>query len=115
MQTDAVLLHRSLLPDNACPVRIGTVCMQAGTPDSILGRLFSFGGSGLDPVNQMPQEPNQAPAPGQRRPLPTARQLSSIPKGGTETAWLYPSPQMFYNGAPSRPSLFSGSDEPPGV
>jgi len=55
--------------------------------------------SGLNPVNQMPREPNQAPAPGQRRPLPTARQLSSIPKGGTDSAWLYPSPQMFYNGA----------------
>jgi hypothetical protein len=79
----------------------------AGSPDSILQRLFGLGGGGsgggLDPVNQMPREPNQAPAPGQRRPLPTARQLSSIPKGGTDSAWLYPSPQMFFNGPPTRP------------
>ena len=47
----------------------------------------------------MPLEPNQQPFPGQRRPISTERQPSSIPKGGTANTWVYPSPQMFYNGA----------------
>ena len=47
----------------------------------------------------MPREPNQQPFPGQRRVISTHREASNIPKGGTDTAWLYPSPQMFYNGA----------------
>ena len=51
-----------------------------------------------DPRNQMPSEPNQQPCPGQRKLLPTARVASGIPKGGTDGTWLYPSPQMFYNG-----------------
>jgi cytochrome c heme-lyase len=51
-----------------------------------------------DPRNNMPVEPNQQPFPGQRKPISTERQVSSIPKGGTESSWVYPSPQMFYNG-----------------
>lgn len=53
----------------------------------------------LDPKNNMPLEPNQQPCPGQRRPLSTQRIQSTIPKGGTDSAWVYPSPQMFFNGA----------------
>lgn len=53
----------------------------------------------LDPKNNMPLEPNQQPCPGQRVPLSTERLQSNIPKGGTDTTWLYPSPQMFFNGA----------------
>ena len=53
-----------------------------------------------DPRNNMPVEPNQQPYPGQRKPISTERVVSSIPKGGTEATWVYPSPQMFYNGAP---------------
>ena len=52
----------------------------------------------------MPREPNQQPFPGQRRVISTHREASSIPKGGTDTTWLYPSPQMFYNGAFLLPS-----------
>ncbi|CAL8470776.1 g10318 [Coccomyxa elongata] len=51
----------------------------------------------LDPRNNMPIEPNQQPFPGQRKPISTERIVSSIPKGGTEGTWVYPSPQMFYN------------------
>jgi cytochrome c heme-lyase len=64
-------------------------------------------GGDIDPKNQMPVQPNQRPAPGQRYTLPTDRYRSSIPKATTtpgsanqseqEEAWLYPSPQMFYN------------------
>ncbi len=53
----------------------------------------------LDPKNNMPLEPNQQPCPGQKRLLSTDRQASNIPKGGTESTWVYPSPQMFFNGA----------------
>lgn len=51
---------------------------------------------GLDPTNNMPVNPNQRPAPGQENPLSTARVPSTIPKGGEETTWTYPSPQMFW-------------------
>jgi cytochrome c heme-lyase len=52
----------------------------------------------LDPRNNMPLEANQQPCPGQKDLLSTEREQSTIPKGGTSSTWLYPSPQMFYNG-----------------
>jgi cytochrome c heme-lyase len=52
----------------------------------------------LDPKNNMPLAPNQQPCPGQRRLLSTERIESNIPKGGTSETWVYPSPQMFFNG-----------------
>ena len=59
----------------------------------------------LDPKNNMPLEPNQQPCPGQKRLLSTERQASNIPKGGTESTWVYPSPQMFFNGEPPAETL----------
>lgn len=51
----------------------------------------------VNPLNMMPP-PNQQPAPDQPFPLPTARQISSIPKAGSEGEfWVYPSQQMFWN------------------
>lgn len=50
----------------------------------------------LDPTNNMPANPNQQPAPGQAKLLSTARVPSTIPKGGEENTWTYPSPQMFW-------------------
>lgn len=52
----------------------------------------------LDPKNNMPLAANQQPSPGQVKPLPTERAASTIPKGGTDDTWMYPSPQMFFNG-----------------
>lgn len=52
--------------------------------------------SDIDPKNMMPP-PNQMPSPGQPFDLPTHREVSTIPKGGTETNWVYPSQQMFWN------------------
>ena len=46
----------------------------------------------------MPLEANQQPFPGQKQLLSISRLQSSIPKGGTESTWVYPSPQMFFNG-----------------
>ncbi|OUC49705.1 cytochrome c/c1 heme lyase [Trichinella nativa] len=50
----------------------------------------------LDPANMMPPE-NQQPAPDQPFPLSTERELSSIPKAGSDENWMYPSAQMFWN------------------
>ena len=64
----------------------------------------------LDPRNNMPIEPNQRPTAGQKKFISTQRLSSTIPKGGTDTTWVYPSPQMFYNGVLSLSSclyLFS--------
>ena len=52
----------------------------------------------VDPRNNMPREPNQQPCAGQRQLISTSRLASNIPKGGTQGTWVYPSPQMFYNG-----------------
>jgi cytochrome c heme-lyase len=52
----------------------------------------------LDPKNNMPLAANQQPCPGQRKLLSTDRIESNIPKGGTRETWVYPSPQMFFNG-----------------
>lgn len=72
---------------------------QAGGGGGCPSPLAALQGSDLlDPQNNMPLEPNQQPCPGQRKPLSLERLQSNIPKGGTDTTWLYPSPQMFYNG-----------------
>ena len=51
----------------------------------------------IDPTNQMPATANQQQAPGQTQPLSVSRVQSTIPKGGTDSTWQYPSPQMFWN------------------
>lgn len=51
----------------------------------------------LDPANNELAHPNQKPAPDQPFTLSTSRQKSSIPRAGTESTWVYPSPQMFWN------------------
>lgn len=56
-------------------------------------------GNDINPLNMMPPA-NQQPAPDQPFPLPTERQVSSIPKvteDGRTEFWVYPSPQMFWN------------------
>uniref|UniRef100_A0A182W163 holocytochrome-c synthase n=1 Tax=Anopheles minimus TaxID=112268 RepID=A0A182W163_9DIPT len=58
-------------------------------------------GGDVNPLNMMPPA-NQNPSPGQPFPLPTDRQISSIPKAtvtadGKQEFWLYPSQQMFWN------------------
>lgn len=60
------------------------------------GPVYNVYGQEIDPTNMMPP-PNQAPSPGQRMPLSTDRVQSTIKKGGTDSTWLYPSSQMFWN------------------
>ena len=94
----------SSAPSSECPVQFRTSQpvynvygqrVDVGSPQTTLDTLAAY--STLDPTNNMPAEPNQQPFPGQRVPLPTDRKASTIPKGGTQGTWLYPSPQMFYN------------------
>lgn len=66
----------------------------------------------MNPKNNMPAVANQELAPGQRQLLSTTREQSSIPKGGTDATWLYPSPQMFYNGAQSSCEAFCLPPDP---
>ena len=59
--------------------------------------VYNVYGQRIDPNNMMPFNPKQEPNEDQRYPLPQDRVQSTIPKGGTEGTWLYPSEQMFYN------------------
>jgi len=68
-----------------CPMHQQNGGLLVNTPDDI------------DPLNMMPP-PNQRPAPDQPFTLPTERQVSTIPKSGSENEfWRYPSQQMFWN------------------
>lgn len=55
------------------------------------------GNDDINPLNMMPPM-NQNPAPDQPFPLPTDRQVSTIPKAITESDkpefWVYPSQQV---------------------
>jgi cytochrome c heme-lyase len=51
----------------------------------------------IDPANMMPEEAKQLPSPGQPFPLSTNREISSIPRAGKDSNWVYPSEQMFWN------------------
>ena len=75
-------------PGSDCPV-----------PEEYRGKhgIFNVYNQPIDPRNNMPTTASQGMAPGQRKPIPTARQPSTIPKSGTNGTWTYPSPQMFYN------------------
>jgi cytochrome c heme-lyase len=55
-----------------------------------------MGKEDINPKNMMPYL-KQLPHPEQDFPLPTPRQTSTIPRGGANDNWVYPSPQMFYN------------------
>jgi cytochrome c heme-lyase len=59
--------------------------------------VYNVYGEKLDPTNLMPATAQQLPTPDQPIPLPTHRVVSGIAKGGTDSTWVYPSEQMFYN------------------
>src|SRR4051812_30629174 len=90
--------HQNLMKSNMeippeCPMHAShkkddTVLMQ-GTPQA-----------DVNPLNMMPPA-NQQPAKDQPFPLPTERQLSTIPRAipgpDGKSFWEYPSQQMFWN------------------
>lgn len=92
-------------PPSSCPVPesqrnlgVFNVYNQRVDAQAAQSGLTMPQGDVLDPKNNMPLEPNQQPCPGQKKLLSTYRVQSNIPKGGTDSTWSYPSPQMFYNG-----------------
>lgn len=93
---------------------------------NVYSERIDGGRAAVDARNNMPNL-SQLPSAGQRQLLTTEREVSTIPKGGTEATWVYPSPQMFYNGAaavgvwcrwptgrrrPSGPALLPGAPAP---
>ena len=84
-----------------CPVKGGGNKTQA----------YNVYSQPIDPTNQMPAVANQLPAPGQTENLSTERVQSTIPKGGTEGTWTYPSPQMFYNSLARKNKLGDTTEE----
>eukprot|EP00658_Telonema_sp_P-2_P036032 TRINITY_DN26125_c0_g1_i1.p1 TRINITY_DN26125_c0_g1~~TRINITY_DN26125_c0_g1_i1.p1 ORF type:complete len:394 (-),score=80.01 TRINITY_DN26125_c0_g1_i1:377-1558(-) len=95
----------SAVPPSGCPMH-NKEPGSSGPPSPLTGgcpvrhkkegKVYNVYSEEIDPTNMMPQ-PNQGIAPGQQYPLSTERVDSTIPKGGTESTWSYPSPQMFYN------------------
>ncbi|CEG43813.1 cytochrome c c1 heme [Plasmopara halstedii] len=101
--------------NESCPVRVknvdgcpaqhdkkpSEVLLTGGCPvvkdDKEQKEVYNVYGQRIDPTNMMPYNPNQAPNEEQRYPLAQNRVQSTIPKGGTEGTWLYPSEQMFFN------------------
>ena len=51
----------------------------------------------LNPLNYMPSNIPQTRAENQTANLPIQREISSIPRGDSESNWEYPSPQQMYN------------------
>ncbi|TDH65504.1 hypothetical protein CCR75_006709 [Bremia lactucae] len=118
-QSESLVQHESKSKQNECPVQHENVEKIQGCPvqhdkklsiaDAMGGgcpvvregkddnEVFDVYGQRIDPTNMMPYNPNQDPIAEQRYPLPKNRVQSTIPKGGTESTWLYPSEQMFFN------------------
>lgn len=81
--------------DSGCPVKHESTSSSGSTEPT--PEVYNVYGQRIDPTNMMPYNPNQDPNDAQRYPLPQDRVQSTIPKGGTEGTWLYPSEQMFFN------------------
>jgi cytochrome c heme-lyase len=73
-------------------------CPMHAAPDSAKkSPVYNVYSQEINPENQMPVNANNFPAEGQSRSISVIREHSTIPKGGTEGTWTFPSPQMFYN------------------
>jgi Cytochrome c/c1 heme lyase len=93
-QTDAAATGSS---SSGCPM---SESAQTGAPSSakyMNPTQYNVYGQKIDPSNNMPVTPAQQPAAAQSTELSTERVVSTIPKGGNEGTWVYPSPQMFWN------------------
>jgi hypothetical protein len=91
-------MHKKEVPEGGeagkCPVRGG----ERGSSAKYMNpKQFDVYSRPINPDNNMPSQAAQEPAPNQKGDLSKQRVASSIPKGGSEGTWLYPSPQMFWN------------------
>ncbi|UJO19840.1 Holocytochrome-c synthase [Fulvia fulva] len=74
---------------SACPVKHDAPKSSSASPSYI---------SKLNPLNYMPQSiSNKREASEQNINLPLDREASTIPRGGGQGTWEYPSPQQMYN------------------
>ena len=80
---------KSSFGDEGCPMKHRST--QEQEP------VYNVYGEEVDPTNMMPSNPNQEAKDGQKYPLDTHRVDSTIPKGGVDGTWTYPSEQMFFN------------------
>ena len=78
---------------SGCPMKGGS----SASEKYINPKQYNVYSKVIDPTNQMPATANQQKAEGQTKDLSVHRVQSSIPKGGTDSTWIYPSPQMFWN------------------
>lgn len=78
-------------PPSSCPINHGqaAAASEDAQPKSFLSQM--------NPLNYMFKEISQAPATNQAIALPTSREASTIPRGGGDGNWEYPSPQQMYN------------------
>ncbi|XP_075920973.1 holocytochrome c-type synthase [Petromyzon marinus] len=86
-------------PPSGCPMSQSAAAAPRGPAHQEGAYRFvgtQVDGDAVDPSNMMPP-PNQLPAPDQPFPLPTQREESSIPRAGSNSNWVYPSEQMFWN------------------
>ena len=91
-------------PPNACPVRSTdspfyvapktTASAEAPRPPSPENKSTL---SKFNPLNYMFSSISQERAPNQTVDLPVEREISSIPRGDSDSKWEYPSPQQMYN------------------
>lgn len=99
----------------SCPVDHGKSGAARGGGGRARGTVYNVYAQPIDPTNQMPVTANQLPAPGQQKPLDTVRVNSTIPKGGTEGTWQYPSPQMFWNSLVRKGKVNDATEDDMGV
>lgn len=82
---------------SGCPIKHETSANTGGCPKKHTDDANS---QQLSPDNYIPPL-SQNRAPGQKRDLPTERQISSIPRTDSDSSddqnWVYPSEQQFYN------------------
>lgn len=78
---------------SGCPMKGGS----SASEKYINPKQYNVYSKVIDPTNQMPATANQQKAEGQTKDLSVHRVQSSISKGGTDSTWIYPSPQMFWN------------------
>jgi cytochrome c heme-lyase len=85
-------------PEPQCPSKSGQACPYPPLDKTPAGTTTSPSAGALNPLNYMPNDLSNAPAPSQSTVLPQSREASTIPRGdGTGQTWEYPSPQQMYN------------------
>lgn len=84
------------LPNSTSPPTGGSCPIKAPVESSAQSTTPSTF-SKLNPLNYMPTNLSQNRSANQTIHLPVDREMSSIPRGDSDSNWEYPSPQQMYN------------------